>query len=236
MSDPIQSLWIGERLSTMERLAVASFLANGHEFHLYVYSDVANIPPGTTVRDGNEILPSSMIFQYRDRPSYSGFSNYFRYKLLLDRGGWWVDTDLICLRPFVTEDEYVFASEPGKEGDVICAGAIKTPPGSEAMQWAWDVCRAKDPASLRWGETGPALVAETVARFGLARHVLPSTAFCAIRDGAWSTITAPDAPVLPADAFGIHLWNERWRRNGHDKDGEYPGTSLYEGLKRRYLG
>src|SRR5258706_6206464 len=36
----IQGLWIGPTLSQMEQLSIASFLANGHEYHLFVYDDV----------------------------------------------------------------------------------------------------------------------------------------------------------------------------------------------------
>ena len=49
-----------------------------------------------------------------DSGSLAAFSNLFRYKLLLERGGWWVDTDVICLRPFRVRDELVIASEPVK--------------------------------------------------------------------------------------------------------------------------
>lgn len=49
----IQTLWIGDSLSSMERLCLSSFFQNGHEVHLYVYSDVANIPPGIIVKDGD---------------------------------------------------------------------------------------------------------------------------------------------------------------------------------------
>ena len=114
--DVIQGLWIGDHLSTMEQLSIASFLDHGHEYHLYVYQPVSNVPTGTSVKDAYEILPESMIFQYRKHPSYAGFANFFRYKLLLDVGGWWVDTDTVCLRPFDFASDYVFSSEPTKAG------------------------------------------------------------------------------------------------------------------------
>jgi hypothetical protein len=85
MREIIQSLWIGDRLSVMERLCISSFLQNGHEFHLYVYQDTAGVPPGTVLRDGNEILPSERIFTYREHQSYAGFANFFRYKLMLEK-------------------------------------------------------------------------------------------------------------------------------------------------------
>src|SRR5579883_2826667 len=71
----------------MERLCIASFLKHGHEVHLYVYQDTEGIPPGTVVRDGREILPESRIFMYREYATYAGFANFFRYKLLLEKGG-----------------------------------------------------------------------------------------------------------------------------------------------------
>src|SRR5271163_1370072 len=123
----IQSLWIGRTLSAMERLSIASFLANGHEYHLYVYEEIENAPKGTVLKAANEILPESMIFQYRSHPSHAGFSNFFRYKLLLSRGGWWVDTDVVCLKPFAFEDPHVFASERVGGHEVPTTAVLKAP-------------------------------------------------------------------------------------------------------------
>ena len=120
----IQGLWIGPTLSQMEQLSIASFLANGHDYHLFVYDDVKNIPVGTTLKDANEILPAAAIFQYAGRPSYAGFANFFRYKLLLERGGWWADTDTVCLRPFDFDERYVFSSELSKGFQVVNCGVV----------------------------------------------------------------------------------------------------------------
>ena len=108
----IQGLWIGPRLSVMERLSIASFLHHGHDYRLYTYGPVEGLPAGAVLEDARSILPESMIFQYREHASFAGFSNYFRYKLLLERGGWWVDTDTVCLRPFDFDEPYVFGSQP----------------------------------------------------------------------------------------------------------------------------
>ena len=149
----------------MEQLSISSFLLNGHDYHLYVYDDVKYIPAGTVVMDASEILPSSSIFQYKHRPSYAGFANFFRYKLLLERGGWWADTDTICLKPFDFPDEYVFSTEINHRGrEVVNNGVIKAPAGSVVMAYAWDVCQTKNPARLVWGETGPRLMAKAVKK------------------------------------------------------------------------
>ena len=107
----------------------------------------------------------SRIFQYQQYPSYAGFANFFRYQLLLERGGWWADTDTICVKPFDFSDEYVFSSEIGNNGlEVINNGILKAPAGSQVMAYAWAICETKDPEKLVWGETGPRLMAEAVKK------------------------------------------------------------------------
>jgi len=231
--DVIQMLWIGPRLSAMERMSIASFLRHGHEVHLYTYGHVDGIPPGTVVRDGREILPAERIFTYRDYASPSGFSNFFRYKLLLERGGWWVDTDMVCLKPFAFAAAHVFGSELSKGVPFVNCGAIKAPRGSAAMAYAWEVCNAKDPATLRWGETGPSLMKEIVERFGMDDAVQPPSAFCPIPFPQWKRLIDGDDPVdVPRDSYAVHLWNEMWRRESCDKDAAYDPRCLYEALKR----
>lgn len=233
----VQGLWIGPELSVMERLSVASFLANGHEYHLYVYDDVKHVPEGASVRDANEILPSSMIFQYQHTKSYAGFANFFRYKLLLAKGGWWADSDIICLKPFSFREEYVFASERNEGVQVATSGVIKAPPDSRVMAYAWQTCRAKDPGRLRWGETGPRLVSEAIRLFSLENYLQPFHVFCPLGYLEWSRVLDPGANLtFGPPTRAVHLWNEMWRRDGRDKDGRYHPDCLYEQLKRKYLG
>jgi mannosyltransferase OCH1-like enzyme len=236
MNEVIQGLWIGAELSVMERLSIASFLGNGHEYHLYVYDKPRNIPLRTVVRDANEILPASRIFQYKHQASYAGFSNFFRYKLLLERGGWWSDTDYICLRPFDFPETYVFATEVCEGREVVTSGIIKAPAGSEAMGHAWEVCQSKDPQQLMWGETGPRLVQETVKKYSLEQYVKPHEVFCPLGYLDWHKVLEPEVEgTLIANSQAIHLWNEMWRAAGQDKNLSYDPICLYEQLKRRYL-
>ena len=230
----IQGLWIGPELSVMEQLSISSFLANGHDYHLYLYDDVNYIPKRTTLKDANEILPASKIFQYTGRPSYAGFSNFFRYKLLLERGGWWADTDTVCLKHFDFEREYVFSSEISKERVVVNCGAIKVPAGSDVMDYAWRVCQESDPLQLVWGQTGPRLMGEAVRKFSLENYRQAPEVFCPIAFFDWRKIVQPGETALD-ESYAVHLWNEKWREAGQDKNARYPDDSLYEQLKRRYL-
>lgn len=237
MNKIIQGLWIGPELSVMEQLSISSFLQNGHEYHLYVYDELKNIPAGTTVKDANEILPSQSIFQYQQHPSYAGFTNFFRYKLLLERGGWWVDTDTVCLKPFDFPEEYVFSSEMANGLEFVTSGIIKASAGSEVMAYAWGVCQTKDPEQLIWGETGSQLIGAAVRKFSLEKFQKPPHVFCPLGYAEWHRVLEPEVEVmLDAGTYAIHLWNEMWRRAaGQDKNARYPENCLYEKLKRRYL-
>ena len=237
LNKTIQGLWIGPELSLMEQLSISSFLRNGHDYHLYVYGEVKNVPAGTVIRNANEILPAARIFQYKHRPSYAGFANHFRYKLLLERGGWWADTDIVCLKAFDFPDEYVFSSEINHRGvEVVASGIIKVPAGSSIMAYAWKVCESKNPNRLVWGETGPKLMTKAVRKFSLKGYKKNSRVFCPVDYEGWQTVLQPDAGLsLDDGTFAIHLWNEMWRLAGQDKNAQYHELCLYEKLKRTYL-
>jgi len=235
-SDVIQGLWIGQALSTMERLSLASFLAHGHEVHLYAYGAVGGVPPGVVLRDAEEVLPATAIFRYREHATVAGFANFFRYKLLLERGGWWADLDVVCLAPFDVPGDHVFAGEPASGRLVATNAVIKAPAGSAAMARAWEVCQSKDPRSLGWGETGPRLLTRLLRELALEHAIQPPEVFCPIHYDRWDDVLDP---AFAAD-FGpatraVHLWNEMWRREGRSKDERYPPGCLYERLKARYL-
>lgn len=236
MSDLIQSLWVGPRLSAMERLSISSFLRNGHHYHLYTYDAVEGVPKGAEIKDAAEILPASCIFQYSDHATYSGFSNFFRYKLLLELGGWWVDTDMICLKPFDFSSSFVFSSERSGRGAVVNVGAIKVPAGSEVMRYAWTACTQMEPAKLKWSQCGPTLAGAAVTACSLQNYVQPPEVFCPIHFSEWEKMLDPAETWAFGEAtLAVHCWNELWRRGNHSKDHDYPADCLYEKLKQRYL-
>ena len=162
MSVIIQSLWIGDVLTAIQRLSIQSFLANGHEYRLYVYQNVGDVPKGTTVCDASTILPREDIFCYQNgfgKGSYSAFSNLFRYKLLFEKGGWWVDTDVVCLKPFDFKEDFVFATERKKDRiEKAASCVIKSPAKSEYLDYCMRVCNDKNKDKIIWGEIGPLLM------------------------------------------------------------------------------
>lgn len=215
----INSLWIGEKLGKMEQLSIISHLKNGHEYHLWCYQPLDGVPSGTVLRNGNEILPSDNVFYYQvgeEKGSYSAFSNIFRYKLLLEQGGWWCDTDVVCLKPFEFTEPYVFAAERyknGSSGPTTCV--IGVPAESEIMYFCWDKAMHVNRSTLRWGTIGPVLLMEAIFSSHLEQYVRPVDDFCPIN---WFDIDTLFRLEQPPNSYAIHLWNEMWRRKGINKE------------------
>lgn len=220
-------------MSTMERLSISSFLANGHEYHLYTYDKALDVPLGTVLKDAAEILPASWIFR-DSRGGFTSFSEFFRYKLLLDRGGWWVDTDLVCVRPLAPESEFVLTLEPDM---TIATAVIRAPAGSDLMRSAWNECLRLDRRNVNWGDSGPAMFARVVAEAGMLESALEPVFFYPLDWSEWAKALDPAfITALDPRTRTVHLWNSMWDLAGRDKSAKYPDGCLYEELKRRYLG
>ena len=235
----VQGLWFYGDLPLLQQLSIASFLANGHDYHLYTYGPVGKVPPGTTLRDAAELMPEVKVFKDRGEKGYAAFADGFRYALLLERGGWWVDTDVVCLKFFDFPEEYVFASEhvPGENRAVPNNAILKAPAGAPVLQYALDVCETKDPKQLVWAELGPALMADVIPRFSLSQYVVPPETFCPVPWFQFHAFLTPRGlPELPETTFAVHLWNTMWRRQQCDTNAAYHPLSAYEGWKLKFLG
>jgi len=98
----VNGLWIG-KLGELQLLSINSFLKQNIKYKLWIYPNLNNklvpdnIPNGVIVCNANDILDSKYIFKHWSG-NYATFADIFRYKLLYEKGGWWVDLDLVCLR------------------------------------------------------------------------------------------------------------------------------------------
>ena len=254
----IQSLWIGGKLSPIEQLSISSFLKNNHEYHLYTYGEVIGVPNGTTLMDANLILPEKDIFTYNEG-SYAGFADWFRWKLLYEKGGFWVDTDMICLKPFDFDTDVVFGAE---SGELVCPAVLGFPAGHEICAFLRNSCEnpndylpydrkstrrkkrkrkfwGKGRADIEWGESGgPEGFTKALRHFNILDKAKPFMFFYPIHFSNWHTIyddAFKNGTDLFNDTYAIHLWNEMSRRESLDKYATFDENSLIEKLKRKFL-
>ena len=244
---PVQMLWIDGPLSTLERLAIASFLACGHAVHLYTYGAVPNVPPATLMMNANDVLPDGPRRRILQRGpgagSWAFYSNLFRYRLLHDLGGLWCDTDMVCLRPFTfaAERPRFFASErtqaAGQGGLPVRANTcvMQVQARDPLLHDMLERANAMNGDQVPWGSAGPELLTRVVNENKLAGELLAPSVFCPI--DYWNFTALLQGPQqIGGETHAVHFWNEMWRRNFFDKNAAYDPLSLYERLKAHYLG
>ena len=210
----IQGLWIGEGLSLLEQLSIKSFIANGHEYHLYAYDDIKNIPEGTIVKDANEILPESKVYKGKfltNDEVYCGFADVFRIKLLLDKGGIWVDTDVVCLKHFDFEEDYVFSSEISPYNStekIVGISVIKSPKDSIFLKDVYSHCLEISKNNLIL--SSKAWLAY-INKHSLDKYIKNFDVFCKISCGETDIFTqkkSKDMYEHDDGCYSAHLWNQ----------------------------
>ena len=149
--------WEGQYLTAIENLCMRSFIKHGHSLRVFTYNG-AQVPEGVALEDARDVLPADRFFTFQGSPS--AFTNIFRYKLLLDQGGWWADTDIFCCRRQMQTCEYYWAEEqPGR----INGAVLRFPPGDPLC---WQLLRLSEERSkghLHKGWLGPDLLTKVLS-------------------------------------------------------------------------
>lgn len=224
-------LWFDQPLGRTERACMRSVLAAGHALHLYRYEPLHGVPAGVTVRNAADILPPERIIRHR-RGSVALFANWFRYELLRQGRGIWLDADCYLLKPLPGDRPWLF----GREDDrLIANGILAMPPDAPILDELielfaeqrvpdWLSFRHRLAARVRrrltgrtglahmpWGSAGPQALTALAAKFGVADQALPPVYFYPVhwRDARWLLDPSrPLASVIGEETVAIHLWNE----------------------------
>lgn len=251
----VQSLWVGNDLSDMEKYSIQSFLNLGHEFHLYTYENIGGIPKGVKIKDGNQIMPAAEIFRLKE--TFLPFSDIFRYKMLYEKGHYWVDLDLICIKKLDFKDEFVFSSERTiqkgaykmKVKYVPNIGVLKAPPKSPFYKELYEKCLAHHKKGINKDKIKyMRILREIIDKYGYMKYVKTPDYFCHL--DWWY---AKDA-FLPLDkyrekygvkgktikemfygknVYTIHLWRDLvTKKYKLDTNGKYAPSTLWERQKR----
>ncbi|HSY08578.1 MAG TPA: hypothetical protein VK820_08610 [Steroidobacteraceae bacterium] len=256
----IQMFWHGAPLSRIERLSMASFLAHGHPVDLYVYEAPAVPPTGVHLLAAEEILPRALLFTHRRTGSLGSFSDWFRYRLLRERGGIWADADVVCLSPISYPQDEIF----GWQNERLLNNAVLgLPAGHELAVWLAACCedpnrwlpydglslrlrklrrrylRGNRRDGVRWGEYGPKGLTQAARYLGFIGKAQPPAHFYPVRCEDWQVMFTSGAAAEPpwtAESRAVHLWQQMMQSTpGFDKNAPFPEDSPFEALCRRYL-
>jgi len=235
----INSLWIGGQLSPLERACAQSFINHGHQFNLYVYDAIDNAPARCQLLDAGHIMPAAAVFAHAEgvaKGSFATFSDLFRFKLLYELGGWWMDMDMFCLTPTLPAGDIVIGRQ---DRQLINDAALHFPPKHPAMQALFADAQARG-QNAGWTEIGPQLVTRYFAAGPLAAAVLPPSVFYPIHYSQFWNVFDPRRTTHAAECIrssaGLHFWNEMIRRAQIDKHVLPPDGSLLRNLYEWTIG
>ena len=234
--DTINAIWIGPILGSVHAACLRSFLRHGHEVVLHTFEAPQDLPAGVKLFDAERLMKRAEIFRHRKTGSFALASDIYRYRILKEGMGAYVDCDIFCLRPFEHQD-YIL----GWETDEVVNGAVlKAPHDSQlldALREASEnpffippwVSRARrrllqtrrllgvpqHVASMKWGVLGPSLLTHCVKKLGLSDKVMPIDAFYALHFGQTPLLIEKGlsvADIVTPRSYAIHLANSKLNR------------------------
>ncbi len=241
--------WLGQKLGPVHAACVRSFLRHGHEVVLHCYDAPLDMPAGVTTFDANRLMPEGEIIRHRASGSLALGSNRYRYRLLREGFGLYVDCDVFCVRPF-DFDGYVFGYEYNHKFN---SAVLDLPPESELASrllqsasddffippWLSDKKRRKDRikryigmgkhvSTRPWGVIGPDLLTWHVKDLGLEKEAKPIDFFYPLHHDHIRQLWSKElrlADFTTKNTYAIHLYNSFIERFGWPVEA---GTPLHE--------
>ncbi|MBU3031277.1 glycosyltransferase family 2 protein [Paracoccus marinaquae] len=243
----IGSLWIGGDLSWLEIASLHSFVALGHDVALYAYDEIANVPPGVTLRDAREIWDSAGFVIHKESGSPAPHADIFRVMMVRQTGRVWVDTDVIALRPFALDIDWYLGHER-QDKEELGNAILGLPAGSRLLEdlhafltdphpvppWMPQPRREKLAAlwraepdfgfgDLAWGTSGPKALTHFARATGDIEHAQPQEMFFPVTFQERRMLLNPrraeelDHRVSKAESRSVHLYS-RWMRKASARE------------------
>ena len=204
--------------------AAASMRAAGHPVRMWSYSPEKLEflrPYGVELSQAANVVPRGLFDQILAGSEIRYFSDVFRYAVLYEHGGLWLDSDVVLLRPFPFRGDHFFNLQwrSGVQGEhFICGDAIYAKPYSRHLRNLYEMSLGRFFAGggQEFGDVGPKLLSDYIASDEGAelRDRLFSPVFFNSID--WTESDRFDRPLHElADylnderVFGVHMWTAR---------------------------
>jgi hypothetical protein len=233
-TEKVQTFWHGGALSPLAWSCLSSFVHFGHQTVLYTYDEV-KAPQGVICKSADRIVTRTALFEWQGL--YQPFSNIFRYNLIAKEGGWWIDTDVVCLTSNLPSGDVVFGRELEGEG-TIAAGQFKFPKGHPLLDTLIQEASAIGASQREWGEMGPRLFTRVLREANQAERALGSETLYPVHWLEAFRVWLPDrARAIESrlkNACCLHVYNAVLSDLGVDFWAEPPRGSYLDQLYRKY--
>lgn len=209
----IHTFWAGP-INSVIAGCMRSFARLNGGLNVWTFDNNLQVPVGCIVRRADEILDESYLYKQSvagSSYSYSPFSDWFRYTLMLKiPGAIWIDADNYCLQKYDFEPGFV-ATEMTPDDKIVPTSCVLNITDKEWLEYASNYCASVRGQLTWWSQTGPALVGQNQT---MERK--PSYLFCPINywdSGLIRSETDPLSSFIEQGSYSIHLWNECLQTN-----------------------
>lgn len=236
--------WSGE-LTFYELSNLLSFKKSGFEVLVWSYENL-NLPHGILQKDASEIISENYLTLFNQnyqKQNLSSFSNLFRYELLKKHGGWWFDSDCICLRPvedfvkLIENKPFVLAYE---NPELIGSSAMYINDEEIIDSLIDEIYKRINNNNFRffWGEIGPNLITDVFVEKNIFDMVLKSKTFFPVPPSSIRLFfSAKHFSLLQeeiTESYICHTWNEMFRRYNISKSILPPKDSFLDKYINEY--
>ena len=207
-------IWLNETLPPWAAANIDAFRCQHPEWKVRVWHELP------------EQFPSDLRVLFQQLPWYSSRSDIFRYWLLVEYGGVYLDTDIVALRNFDSLLDHEFFLAPcqptGHTQPHLACGLMGSIPGSRSALRILEACRKRSemPEPPRRITYGPDLLTSLFAEDREGVTVLPLHYFYAIPDREtthefWHSDAFERAEIMKRfeptfideqPPYAVHLW------------------------------
>lgn len=238
--------WHG-KMSNLEKNCIKSFVRNGFKVKLWSYNGLTI--EGAESCDASLILDESYInnnvikqhhdFASLEKCKMAAFSDFFRYKLISEYGGWWFDTDCFCLKD-VSEytkikSDYDLVSFYEETDSVACGvfylkkGTIISTLIIEEFNQLLEVEKGK---VSKWATFGPKFFTNFINKYNLLDGIFDPSFCYAIHWGGVDLMLYPqhleEALDITKDSLLTHIWTPTFSEKQIDKNNPIEGSFLHK--------
>lgn len=242
MSVIINTLWIGKELGALHAACLRSFIRNGHDVVLHAYGRPVDTPAGVRLFDANKLMKEEEIILHKKTNNLALASDRYRYRILREGLGMYVDCDFYCVRPF-TQHDYMFGWHCD---DTINSALVNAPHDSQFLKsvlaasensyfippWLrkpkktfYKLRKAiglpKHVSDQKWGTIGPSLVTHYVQELDLVKYSSPIDVYYPLHWNNLPLLHERGLSILDLTTprtLGIHLFNSALKNQTAQKD------------------
>lgn len=221
-------LWIEGDLPRLQRTCLKSMIKLGYTVNLWTtaLSDININNKNIRLRDANDIL------KYEDQHRLH-YADLFRYTLLYEQGGTWIDADLFLFKR-LPDDEIIISSEHCKKTGAMSKkytdktpniGVIRMPPKDLFLFDVMKTCR-ESKAKLH-NTSFMQIFNRKLQKYDYEKYVVEPTVYCPV---SWANaselyckykgfkerwgIKQNDISIIQETSIGLHLWNNIYTTKG----------------------